>query len=199
MLQKESQSFKGARAKWLILCTLMPCFSRVRFLIENAQPFLLVCCLASAVKEPRTDIIFPSLETLLCCLIWVTIFLWCSTSHKHSPLCTSLLCGMELGQKLLQCSACRPWTSCELMFEAQKFVVFAIYTLCLPSVHIVFHLQKNSIKACVTVLQVSSFKVAWAIVAVSWKASFYEKWVMYRYWHSILCLTLLAGILVHLE
>lgn len=73
ILQKESQSFKWACAKWLILCTLMPCFSRVRFLIENAQPFLPVCCLASAVKEPRTDIIFSSFETLLC-LIWVTIF-----------------------------------------------------------------------------------------------------------------------------
>lgn len=55
----------------------------------------------AALLVPRTDIIFPSLETLLCCLIWVTIFLWCSTSHKHSPLCTSLLCGIELGQKLL--------------------------------------------------------------------------------------------------
>lgn len=107
ILQKESQSFKGACAKWLILCTLMPCFSRVRFLIENAQP-LLVCCYASAVKRASHRHYFLLFrETLQCCLIWITIFLWCSTSHKHSPLCTSLLCGMELGQKMLQCSACR--------------------------------------------------------------------------------------------
>lgn len=76
--KKGSQSFKRACAKWLILCTLMPCFSRVRSLVENIQPLLLVCCLASAVREPCTDIFFFSLssfcKTLLCCLIWVTIF-----------------------------------------------------------------------------------------------------------------------------
>lgn len=40
---------------------------------------------------------------LLSCLTWVANFLWCSTSHKHSLLCTGFLCYMKLEQNCVFC------------------------------------------------------------------------------------------------
>lgn len=149
--------------------------------------------------------LFLFCEALLCCLIWVTIFLWCSTSHKHSPHSTSLLCGLELGQKLLQCSARRlqPFMVHELLvswyLKQKKFVVFCYLYFMLAKCTYCFSIAKRFDKGLCDCATLSSLKVAWATVAVSWKASFYEKCVLYRYWHSFLCLTLLAGIFVCLE